>query len=127
MNLHVRYWDDTACEVRTSYWTFEFLGKASEDDMLSEYDACVSQLNKSKILHIPSHDPNVNLAFLDLVHESKKGELLEPLINIRACSMHTLHCSFQSEEKATDYNIKILLFYMNKIFDESPSRMADYE
>ena len=110
MNLHVRYWDDRVCEVRTSYWTFEFLGKASEDDMLSEYDACVSQLNKSKILHIPSDDPNVNLAFLDLVHESKKGESLEPLINIRACSMYTLHRSFQSEEKATDYNIKILLF-----------------
>ena len=46
MDLYVLYWDDTVRQVRTSYWTSEFLGKASADDVLSKYDACVSQLDE---------------------------------------------------------------------------------
>ena len=127
IDLHVRYWDDTACEVRTSYWNSEFLEKASAVDVPSKYDACVSQLDKSKILQIFSDGPNVNLAFLDLVHESRKRELLDPLLNIGTCSRHTLHRSFQTGGKATYWNIKKLLSSMYKIFDESPSRSANYE
>ena len=68
----------------------------------------------------------MNLAFLNLVHENRKDDLLDPLIDIRTCSLHTLHRSFQTGEKATDWNIKKLLSSMNKIFDESPRR-PDYE
>ena len=28
MDLHVRFWNDTHNEVKTSYWNSEFLGKA---------------------------------------------------------------------------------------------------
>ena len=102
MDLHVRYWDDTACEFRTSHWTSEFLGKASVDDVLFMYDAFVSQLDKSKILQISSDGFNVNVAFLGLAQESRKEELLDPLINIGTCCLHILHRSFQTGEKATD-------------------------
>ena len=37
--------------------------KASAGDVLSMYDAYLSQLDKSKILQISSDGPNVNLAF----------------------------------------------------------------
>ena len=82
MDLHVRYWDDTACEVRTSYWTSKFLGKALVNDVPSTYDLCVSQLNKYKILQIFSDGPSLNLAFLDLAYERRKKELFDPLLNI---------------------------------------------
>ena len=55
MDLHVRYWDDIAREVRRSFWTSEFLGKESADDALSKYDACVRELDKIKILQISSN------------------------------------------------------------------------
>lgn len=41
MDLHVRDWDDTACEV-LSYWTSKFLGKALVNDVPSTYDLCKS-------------------------------------------------------------------------------------
>ena len=126
MDLHVRFWDDTDNEVKTSYWNSEFLGKASADDVFSKFNDCLSSLNRSKILQVSSNGPNVNLAFLNLVHENRKDDLLDPLIDIGTCSLHTLHRFFQTGEKATDWNIKKLLSSMNKIFDESPCR-PDYE
>ena len=84
-------------------------------------------MDRNKILQVSSEKPNVNLEFLNLVHENRKDDLLDPLIDIGTCSLHTLHRSFQTGEKATDWNIKKLLSSMNKIFDESPSRTADYE
>ena len=86
----------------------------------------LSSLDRSKILQVSSDGPNVNLAFLNLVHENRKDDLLDPLIGIGACSLHTLHRSSQTGEKATDWNIKKVLSSMNKIFGESPHR-ADYE
>ena len=103
------------------------MGKASAEDVFSKFNDCLSSLDRSKILQVSSDGPNVNLAFLNLVHENRKDDLLDPLIDIGTCSLHTLHRSFQTGEKATDWNIKKLLSSMNKIFDESPSRTADYE
>ena len=110
MDLHVRYWDYTACEVRTSYWTSEFLGKASADDVLSKYDACASHLNKSKILHISFDGPSVNPAFLDLACKSRKEELLDP-----------------QEKKLQIGTLKNCCSQCTKIFGESLSHKADYE
>ena len=126
MGLHVRFWDDAYYEVKTSYWNSGFLGKASADDVFSKFNDCLSSLNRSKILQVSSNGPNVNLAFLNLVHENRKDDLLDPLIDIGTCSLHTLHRFFQTGEKATDWNIKKLLSSLNKIFDES-SRRPDYE
>ena len=127
LKLHVRFWDVTDNGVKMSYWNSEFLGKAAADDVFSKFNDCLSSLDHSKILQVSSDVPNVNLAFLNLVHENRKDDLLDPLIDIGTCSLHTLHRSFQTGEKATDWNIKKLLSSMNKIFDESPSRRADYE
>ena len=127
MDLNVRFWDDTDNKVKSSYWNSEFLGKASADDVFSIFNDRLSSLDRSKILQVSSDGPNVNLAFLNLVHENRKDDLLDPLIDIRTCSLHTLHRSFQTGEKATDWNIKKLLSSINKIFHESPSRRAYYD
>ena len=84
-------------------------------------------MDHSKIIQVYSDGPNANLVFLNPVHENRKDDLLDPLIDIGTCSLHTLHRSFQTGEKATDWNIKKLLSSMNKIFDKPPTRRADYE
>ena len=94
MHLHVRFWDDTDNEVKTSYWNSEFLGKASADNVFSKFNDCLSSLDRSEIFQVSSDGPNVNLAFLNLVHENRKDDLLDPLIDIRTCSLHTLHRYF---------------------------------
>ena len=67
----------TIQHVKSEHLSSEFLGKTWADDVFSKYDACLSQLDKSKILQISSDGPNVKLAFLDLVHEYRKEELLD--------------------------------------------------
>ena len=127
MDLHVRFWDPSKNQVETSYLTSEFLGKASAQDVFEKYEQAISSLDKNKILQISSDGPNVNLAFLKIVDSSRKDDELDPLIDIGTCGLHTLHRSFQHGENATDWKIKKLLSSNYKIFDESPSRRADYE
>ena len=55
-----------------------------------------------KVLQISSDGPNLNMAFLYLVKESTREDLLDPLFHTGTCNLHMLHCSFQNGEKVTD-------------------------
>ena len=48
-------------------------------------------------------------------------------VDIGTCGLHTLHNSMKHGEKASGWNVNKLLTSLYKIFDESPSRRADYE
>ena len=48
-------------------------------------------------------------------------------VHIGTCGLHTLHNSMKHGEKASGWNVNKLLTSLYKIFDESPSRRADYE
>ena len=49
------------------------------------------------------------------------------LIHTGTCGLHTFHNAFSHGAKASSWKLKELLSAMYKIFDESPSRRADYE
>ena len=74
-----------------------------------------------------SDGPNVNLKFLELLAGKCKDDGLNKLISITTCSLHTVNRAFQNAENSTIWNIKKLLCAMHTIFNESPSRRADYE
>ena len=82
---------------------------------------------KKKMIQISSDGPNVNLSFLNLVRENRKDNNLQELLEIGTCGLHTVHCGLKHGGKASDWNIDKLLSAMYKIFDQSPSRRADYE
>ena len=42
MDIHVRFWNDSNCQVSTRYLNREFLGKASAVDVYEKFDACCS-------------------------------------------------------------------------------------
>ena len=52
---------------------------------------------------------------------------MKKLIFIGTCGLHTVSRAFQNAEQSTDWNVKKILMAMHKIFEESPSRRADYE
>ena len=52
---------------------------------------------------------------------------MKKLIFIGLCVLHTVSRAFQNAEQSTDWNVKKILMAMHKIFEESPSRRADYE
>ena len=79
MDLHVHFWDDTDNKVK------HFIGILSSwvklaDDVFSKFNDCLSSLDCNKILQVSSDGPNVNIAFLNLVHENRKVDFLDPLL-----------------------------------------------
>ena len=74
-----------------------------------------------------SDGQNVNLSFLKILDEHRRNAELKPLTDIGTCGFHVLHNSFKHREKESNWNMKKLSNSMFKLFDESPSRHADYE
>ena len=87
----------------------------------------MSDISKSKLLQVSSDGPIVNLSFFDLLEKDRNETELSRLIHTGTCGLHTLHNSMKNGEKASDWNVKNLLSSLHRIFDESPSRRADYE
>ena len=127
MDVLVRYWDINLSRVNTRYVSSEFMGKASASDVLEKFETASSDLDKTKFIQVSSDGPNVNLKFLDLLNDKRKDEGLNELISIGTCGLHTVSRAFQNAEQSTDMGVKQLLTSMYKIFEESPSRRADYE
>ena len=84
-------------------------------------------LIQQDFLQVSPDGPNVNLAFLDIINDKRKEMEFSRLIHIGTCGLHTFHNAFSHGAKASSWKLKELLSTMYKIFDENPSRWADYE
>ena len=126
IDVLARYWDVRLNKVNTHYVKSEFMGKAAANDVLAKFEAASSELDRTKFIQVPSDGPNVNLKFLELLCEKRQDEDLKKLIFIGTCGLHTVSRAFQNAEQSTDWNVKKILMAMHKIFEESPSRRADY-
>ena len=103
------------------------MGKVTAPDVLENFEAAGEGLNKNKFIQLLSDGPNVNFKLLELLTETRKDDGLNDLISIGTCSLHTVNRAFQNAENSTMRNIKKLLCALYNIFNESPSRRADYE
>ena len=127
MDLLIRFWDSAKDHVQTKYLDSSFLGKASANDIYEKFTSAAKVLNATRFLQVSSDGPNINLAFLDIINNKRKEMEFSQLIHIGTCGLHTLHNAFSHGAKASSWKLKELLSAMYKIFDESPSRWADYE
>ena len=128
MDLHVRYWENTKNIVVTRYLDSSFMGKSSAQDVYTHFKSCAQSLEDAKYLQISSDGPNLHLAFLEILKDSRtESDCDIKLINIGTCGLHIMHNAFKHGEKASTWDVKKLLSAMYKIFHESPSRRANYE
>ena len=67
------------------------------------------------------------MPFLKSLEEHRCDAELNPLLIIGTCGLHTKRNLFKHGEKESNWSIKKLLNLMFKLFDESPSCLADYE
>ena len=88
--------------MATRYYSLEFLGKSSANDLCFHFKQCLGPLEKEKLLHISSDRPNMNLLFLRVRTEKRKNEELSQLIDLGTCGLHTAHNAFKHGEKASD-------------------------
>ena len=126
MDVLGRFWNTAKNRVNTRYVNSVFMGKATTPDVLDNFHAASVGLNKNKYIQVSSDGPNVNLKFLELFAEKRKDDVLNELISVGTCSLHTVNRAFKNSENSTIWNIK-LLCAMHKVFNKSPSKGADYE
>ena len=100
MVLHIGFWDFNKDVVTTGYYSSEFLGKSSANDLCSHFEQCLGPLEKEKLFHISSDRPNVNLLFLKVRTEKHKNEELSQLIDLGTCGLHTAHNAFKHGDKS---------------------------
>ena len=111
MDLHVRYWSTTANAVTTHYYTSEFLGKATSNDVFQRFKQCMMSLNQEKPLQVLMDDPNMNNAFLSMLNKERKEEERADLFSIGTSGLHTLHNSFNHSENATERKTKEIAMF----------------
>ena len=102
------------------------MGTSSAKDVFEHFDSSIQIIDKAKLLQVFSDSPNVNLAFLELLKESRREAELNELLDIGTCGLHIVHNVFQHGEKTSNWNAKKHLSAMSKIFQKSPSRQADF-
>ena len=127
MDLHVRFWDNSSNIVQTRYLISCLMGKATAQDVYDNFKECFTSVDDKKIIQVSSDGPNVNHKFLNLMRENRKENSLPELLEIGICGLHIVHGSFKYGLNATKWDLDKILSAMWKIFDQSPSRRADFE
>ena len=96
--LHIRFWHSNKDVVATRYYSSEFLGKSSANDICSHFEQCLGPLEKEK-LQVLSDGPNLNLLFLEVLTEKRKDEELNQLIDLGAfvCTLHIVLLSMEKK------------------------------
>ena len=61
MDIHVRFWDEKSNRVTTHYFSSEFLGYSSAEDLKAKLLNSLQKLSLPKILQLSMDGPNVNL------------------------------------------------------------------
>ena len=83
--------------------------------MLQTFLAGISDLDQSKILHVASDGPNVNLLFPKNLAKLQEEKELLPLLDIGRCGLHIIHDSFKTgARKGSNCELKKLLKAMWK-------------
>ena len=58
------------------------------------------------MIQIPSHGPNGNLSFLDMIKGNCLTEELPNLIELGSCGLHTIQNVFKHDEHTSGYLLK---------------------
>ena len=99
----------------------------SANDVFPKFEKCCESLDTDKIIQVSSDGPNINLLFHNILGENRADLVLKVLTFIGTCGLHTIHRSLEHGVNGSYWDIKKILSSLYKIFDESPSRRADYE
>ena len=109
MDSSLRFWDKTASEAVMQYFDPKFLGHASAQDLLDEFQRALKDLHESSMLQVSVDVPSVNWALYDELHKHREREELPSLINISSCGLHIIHLALKRCVTATEWNLKGIL------------------
>ena len=124
---HIRCWDSKTGSVKLHYLDSFLSGKSSAKDVFEYFDCSIQTIDKAKLFQFFSDGPDINLAFLELLKESRREAELKELSDIGTHGLHIAHNAFQLGKKASNWNVKKHLSTMSRIFHQSPLVQGDFE
>ena len=125
IDFHVRFWHSG--EVHSRYYTSEFMGHATAEDMVVVFDKSTSDLNRKRMLQLSMDGPNVNWKFHDLVDSQIRKDNGTSLLNIGSCGLHIVHGAFKHGVAASSWSVDEFLTSLYWLFHDTPARREDYE
>ena len=88
MDFSLRFWDKTANQAAVQYFDSKFLGHASAQDLLKEFQEALKDLRELSMLQFSMDGPGVNWALYDKLRKNTEREELPSLVNIGSCGLH---------------------------------------
>ena len=87
--MHIRFWDSETDRVKVHYLDISFMRKSSAKDVFEYFDSLILSIENAKVF---SASPNLNLAFLELLKESRYEVELKELSDIGTYDLHCTQC-----------------------------------
>ena len=113
-------------QVELRYWDSSFMGQCTSYNLKNHFNERISDLNLNKILQVSMNGPSVYLKFHRDVQSNCEELKLPKLIDIRSCSLHTIHGAFKTGVESTDWEIKKTFNGCFTLLHDSPARRSDY-
>ena len=88
------YWDNETDRVKVHYVDSSFMGKSSAKDVFEHFDSSIQTIDKAELWQVFPEGPNVELAFLELLKESRREAELNELLDFGTCGLHIVHNVF---------------------------------
>lgn len=117
LNARVRYWSSENVSVESRHLTSLFIVHGRTGDILKHFEEATKDLDPVKTWNI---DQNVNLAFKREMRKSREESNLLSLFCLGTCGLHTVHRSFQTGAKETNWDLDQYLLKEYKLFKHSP-------
>ena len=126
MDVLVRFWSECDGQVKTRYLGSAFMGRATADDLVNNFESTLSKLGMLNLVQVSMDGPNVNWSFYDKLSERRKDEQLNTLVGTGSCSLHSVHGALQTGVQAADWEVAPFLCGIFILFHDSPGRRSEY-
>jgi hypothetical protein len=125
LDIHIRFWHANHV-VKTRYFTSEFMGHATAEQLLSTFMECVGKLNLSKLVQLSMDGPNVNQKLFDMIQTDLKTNISLTLLDIGSCNLHVVHGAFRDGAHASGWDLEQILSSFYSLFKDTPARREDF-
>ena len=95
--------------VKLNYFISRFFERPNAANIQNEIHAALKPVSGEKMIELSMDGPNINWKVFDLLKSHRREAEWSPLMNMRSCSLHIVHGAFQTGNKATDWQIDIVL------------------
>ena len=126
MDVLVRFWDTLRNRVVTRYFTSEFMGHSTANDLLTHLLHAIEKIDAAVVFQVGMDGPSVNWKFFEKFLSHRLSQDLSGLIDFGSCSLHIVHGAFQSGCLKSGWKVKESLKGAFNLFKDSPARREDY-